>query len=103
MRGGCCTKVGSLENLQSRVAGLVARRRIRPPRGNREVLATHLTPGEIDPLDFVTAHRIPECFVQQPPRHGAAPPTLRAPLLCDQWNTLRATPDQCRRCRDGRI
>jgi Bacterial regulatory proteins, luxR family len=26
-----------------------------------------LTSGEIDPLDFVIAHRIPEWFVQQPP------------------------------------
>jgi hypothetical protein len=35
-------------------------------------------------------------------RHGAAPPALRAPLLCDEWSALGVTRDRCRRCRDGR-
>jgi hypothetical protein len=62
-----------LENLQSCVAGLVGRRSVRPPRGNRGVLAALLTSGEIDPLDFVIAHRIYEWFVQQPPSKALVP------------------------------
>jgi hypothetical protein len=72
MHGGCCTKVGPLEDLQSCAAGLVGRRPVRPPRGDRGVLATLLTSGEIDPLDFVIAHRVYEWFVQQPPCNAAA-------------------------------
>jgi hypothetical protein len=106
--GGCCTKVGPLEDLQSCAAGLVGRRPVRPPRGDRGVLATLLTSGEIDPLDFVIAHRKYEWFVRQPRRAAGVRRrevgACAAPASVERQQQRRpGCPSRCTRLVDGHL